>query len=142
MRMKWCRFFWTRWPSRRCFLSVAGAACLTAGLSVAMADQAFAAGENQAANQAKLEGAFDYIVVDAGASGAIIAGELSKTGAKVLVVGSGGADTSPSRTYCRRSGRRRIGKVARTNGAVPAGPSTFASRAIGGRAAELIEAAK
>jgi L-2-hydroxyglutarate oxidase LhgO len=29
-----------------------------------------------------IEGAYDYIVVGAGASGAIIAGELSKTGAK------------------------------------------------------------
>jgi choline dehydrogenase len=34
--------------------------------------------------------------VGAGASGAIVAGELSKTGAKVLVVESGGADTAPT----------------------------------------------
>jgi choline dehydrogenase-like flavoprotein len=59
-----------------------------------MVDQAFAAGDNEAANQKKLEGAYDYIVVGAGASGAIVAGELSKTGAKVLVVESGGADTA------------------------------------------------
>jgi choline dehydrogenase len=52
----------------------------------------------QAANQAKLEGSYDYIVVGAGASGAIIAGELSKTGAKVLVVESGGPDTAPTIT--------------------------------------------
>ncbi|MDQ0472089.1 GMC family oxidoreductase [Labrys wisconsinensis] len=82
--------------TRRRFLAVAGAAGLTAGLSAAAADQAFAAGDNQAANQAKLEGAYDYIVVGAGASGAIVAGELSKTGAKVLVVESGGADTAPT----------------------------------------------
>jgi choline dehydrogenase len=68
--------------SRRRFMTVAGAAGLTAGLSAAMVDQAFAAGDNQEANRAKLEGAYDYIVVGAGASGAIIAGELSKTGAK------------------------------------------------------------
>ena len=55
--------------SRRRLLTVAGAAYLTAGLSAAMVDQAFAAGDNQAANQAKLEGAYDYIVVGAGASG-------------------------------------------------------------------------
>jgi choline dehydrogenase-like flavoprotein len=82
--------------SRRRFVTVAGAASLTAGLSAAMVDQAFAAGDNQASNQAKLEGAYDYIVVGAGASGAIVAGELSKTGAKVLVVESGGDDTAPS----------------------------------------------
>jgi len=81
--------------SRRRFMTVAGAAGLTAGLPAAMVDQAFAAGDNQAANQAKLEGAYSYIVVGAGASGAIVAGELSKTGAKVLVVESGGADTAP-----------------------------------------------
>jgi len=82
--------------SRRQFLTVAVAAGLTAGLSAAMVDQVFAAGDNQAANQAKLEGAYDYIVVGAGASGAIVAAELSKTGAKVLVVESGGADTAPT----------------------------------------------
>jgi len=82
--------------SRRRFMTVAGAAGLTAGLPAAMVDQAFAAGDNQAANQAKLEGAYDYIVVGAGASGAIVAGELSKTCAKVLVVESGGADTAPT----------------------------------------------
>jgi choline dehydrogenase len=82
--------------SRRRFMTVAGVASLTAGLSTAMIEQAFSAGDNQAANQAKLEGAYDYIVVGAGASGAIVAGELSKTGAKVLVVESGGADTAPT----------------------------------------------
>jgi choline dehydrogenase len=82
--------------SRRRFLTVAGAAGLTAGLSGATVHQALAAGETQAANQARLEGAYDYIVVGAGASGAIVAGELSKTGAKVLVVESGGADTAPT----------------------------------------------
>ena len=77
---------------KRSFLTVSGAAGLTAGLSAATVDQAFAAGDNQAANQAKLKGAYDYIVVGAGASGAIIAGELSKTGADVLVVEAGGED--------------------------------------------------
>jgi choline dehydrogenase len=38
----------------------------------------------------------DYIVIGAGASGSVIAGELSKTGADVLVVESGGADTAPT----------------------------------------------
>jgi choline dehydrogenase len=81
---------------RRQFMTLASAAGLTAGLSAAGVDQAIAAGENQAANQTKLDGAYDYIVVGAGASGAIVAGELSKTGAKVLVVESGAADTGPT----------------------------------------------
>ena len=82
--------------SRRNFLTLAGAAGLTAGLSGATVDQALAAGETQASNQAKLEGAYDYIVVGGGGSGSIIAGELSKTGADVLVVESGGADNGPT----------------------------------------------
>jgi len=188
--------------SRHRFLTVASAAGLPAGLSGATVHQALAAGETQAANQAKVEGAYDYIVVGAGSSGSIIAGELSKTGAKILVVESGGADTAPTitnpsiwfynvggaldwnlpiapvpqlnnrkfnmalghvlgggssinalvwsrgmerdydawseaarrdgalRTSCRPTRPRRIGKAARTNGAVSAVPSTFASRAI------------
>src|SRR5580692_301239 len=43
-------------------------------------------------NQAKPKRAYDYIVIGSGASGSIIAGELSKTGADVLVVESGGED--------------------------------------------------
>jgi choline dehydrogenase len=82
--------------SRRRFLAITGATGIATGLSAAMTSQAFAAGDNQAANQAKLEGAYDYIIVGAGASGSVIAGELSKTGAKVLVVESGGPDTAPT----------------------------------------------
>ena len=82
--------------SRRRFLSTASAAGLTAGLFGATVEQAFAAGENQEANQAQIKGTYDYIVVGAGASGSVIAGELSKTGADVLVIESGGPDTSPT----------------------------------------------
>jgi choline dehydrogenase len=82
--------------SRRQFMTGAAAVGITTGLSAAMVDRAFAAGDNQKANQAKLEDAYDYIVVGIGASGSIIAGELSKTGAKVLAVESGGADTAPT----------------------------------------------
>jgi choline dehydrogenase len=39
---------------------------------------------------------FDYIVVGAGASGSVLAAELSQTGADVLVVESGGDDSSPT----------------------------------------------
>jgi choline dehydrogenase len=82
--------------SRRHFLSAMSAAGLTAGLPGAIVEYALAAGENQAINQAQLKGAYDYIVVGGGASGSIIAGELSKAGADVLVVESGGADTGPT----------------------------------------------
>jgi choline dehydrogenase len=43
-------------------------------------------------NQA--QDSYDYIVIGAGASGSVIAGELSKTGADVLVVESGPADAA------------------------------------------------
>jgi choline dehydrogenase len=81
---------------RRRFMTAAIATGVTAGLSAAMVDRAFAAGANQTANQAKIESVYDYIIVGAGASGSIIAGELSTTGARVLVVESGGADTAPT----------------------------------------------
>lgn len=54
------------------------------------------AGENQAVNRLRLKSAYDYIVVGGGASGSIVAGELSKTGADVLLIESGGADTGPT----------------------------------------------
>src|SRR6201987_6123315 len=38
----------------------------------------------------------DYIIVGGGASGSVVAGELSKTGADVLVIESGPADTAPT----------------------------------------------
>jgi choline dehydrogenase len=44
--------------------------------------------------QARLKDIYDYIIVGAGASGSVIAGELSKTGADVLVVESGGDDNA------------------------------------------------
>src|ERR1700744_5599976 len=39
---------------------------------------------------------YDYIIVGAGASGSVIAGELSKTGAEVLVIESGPMDDAPT----------------------------------------------
>jgi choline dehydrogenase len=82
--------------TRRGFLTLAGAAGATTLLTGGLIEQAFAAGENQARNQTQLKGTYDYIVVGAGASGSIIAGELSKTGAEVLVIESGGADDAPT----------------------------------------------
>jgi choline dehydrogenase len=49
-------------------------------------------------NQPKLKRAYDYIIIGSGASGAVIAGELSKTGAEVLVIESGGEDAGPTVT--------------------------------------------
>ncbi|HET6942388.1 MAG TPA: GMC family oxidoreductase N-terminal domain-containing protein [Sphingomicrobium sp.] len=51
---------------------------------------------NPSIDKDDLEGAYDYIVVGAGTSGSVIAGELSKTDATVLVVESGGADIAPT----------------------------------------------
>jgi choline dehydrogenase len=39
---------------------------------------------------------YDYIVIGAGASGSVVAGELSKTGADVLVVEAGPTDSAPT----------------------------------------------
>ena len=78
--------------TRRRFLTLAGAAGAASLLTGGIMEQALAAGENQARNQSRIKGSYDYIVIGAGASGSIIAGELSKTGAEVLVIESGGAD--------------------------------------------------
>jgi choline dehydrogenase len=77
-------------------LTGASAAGLAGGLSAATVQQALTAGETQTLNQAKAKRAYDYIVIGSGASGSIIAGELSKTGADVLVVESGGEDVAPT----------------------------------------------
>lgn len=50
----------------------------------------------QIQNQVRVEDSYDYIVVGAGSAGSIVAGELSKTGAEVLLIESGGADTAPT----------------------------------------------
>jgi len=49
-----------------------------------------------AAKPQALKNSYDYIVVGVGASGSVIAGELSKTGAEVLAIESGPADTAPT----------------------------------------------
>ena len=41
-------------------------------------------------------GSYDYIVVGGGAAGSVVAGELSKTGADVLLVEAGGSDSVPT----------------------------------------------
>jgi choline dehydrogenase len=53
-------------------------------------------GETQSRSRSQSKGPFDYIVVGAGASGSVLGAELSRTGVDVLVVESGGADSSPT----------------------------------------------
>jgi choline dehydrogenase len=81
---------------RRAFLSAVSATGLAVSISGAAMQQAIAANETQSANQASLKDGYDYIVVGAGAAGSVVAGELSKTGADVLVVEAGGHDTAPT----------------------------------------------
>ena len=50
----------------------------------------------QAANPGAGRAGYDYIIVGAGASGSVIAGELSKTGAEILVIESGPDDRAPT----------------------------------------------
>src|SRR5471032_3261758 len=81
--------------SRRTLVSGSLAAAVLAACRTApRGEKAIAAGENQASSQ--LQDSYDYIVIGAGASGSVIAGELSKTGADVLVIESGGPDTAPT----------------------------------------------
>ena len=83
--------------SRRGFLSGAMAGALLAACrSIPGGDNAVTAGTNQARNQAKIAGSYDYVVVGAGASGSVVAGELAKRGVDVLVIESGGPDTAPT----------------------------------------------
>lgn len=81
---------------RRRFLALANAAGLMACHSGTETDRAIAAGAVQARNRAQPKGSYDYIVVGGGASGSVVAAELSKTGADVLLIESGGADSSPT----------------------------------------------
>ena len=82
----------------RDFLMGVSAAGLPSGLSAAAVQQALTSGDTQTLNQAKAKRAYDYIVIGSGASGAIVAGELSKTGADVLVIESGGEDAGDTIT--------------------------------------------
>jgi choline dehydrogenase len=50
----------------------------------------------QATNPGALRASYDYIIVGGGASGSVVAGELSKTGADVLVIESGPIDDAPT----------------------------------------------
>ena len=82
--------------NRRNFLAIAGAAGLAGALAPSLMDQAFAAGETQTTNRTALRASYDYIVVGAGTAGSVLGAELSKSGAQVLVIESGGNDDAPT----------------------------------------------
>jgi choline dehydrogenase len=54
------------------------------------------ANEIRSPSHAQPKGSYDYIVVGGGAAGSVVAGELSKNGADVLLVESGGVDAAPT----------------------------------------------
>ena len=78
------------------FLVAMSAVASSGGPSPEAVHEARTANETQMRNQAKSKRVYDYIVIGCGASGAIIAGELSKTGADVLAVESGDEDAGPT----------------------------------------------
>jgi choline dehydrogenase len=49
-----------------------------------------------AANPSAIRASYDFVIVGAGASGSVIAGELAKTGAEILVIESGPDDGAPT----------------------------------------------
>jgi hypothetical protein len=81
--------------------TMTGTASAASLLNPITADAAFVAGEVQRTNRAALRRSCDYVIVGAGASGSVIAGELAKSGADVLLVESGGMDDGPTITNPR-----------------------------------------
>ena len=77
---------------RRALLSLASALGVASLVGPGLIDGALAAGANQASNRERLQAAYDYVVVGAGAAGCIIASRLAQAGASVLVVEAGGDD--------------------------------------------------
>jgi choline dehydrogenase len=81
--------------SRRRFLELLGRAGLAATLAPSAVEAALAAGDNQRERRRRLRASYDYIIVGAGAAGCIIAAELAKAGADVLLLEAGGDDQLP-----------------------------------------------
>ncbi len=83
--------------NRRGFIQAVTAAGLaTTGLS-ALADELDAMRANQDERAAKLQGAYDYIVVGTGSAGSALVGRLAaRTDASILVIEAGDWDTAPS----------------------------------------------
>lgn len=51
---------------------------------------------DQASDTRQLRSSYDYVIVGAGAAGCVLAGELSASGAQVLLIESGGTDDAPT----------------------------------------------
>jgi choline dehydrogenase-like flavoprotein len=51
---------------------------------------------NHDGRQVSLQSKYDFIVVGAGAAGSVLAAELSASGARVLIIESGGSDDAPT----------------------------------------------
>jgi choline dehydrogenase len=81
--------------NRRKLLSMFGATAAASMFGPSLS-HALAAGANQEERRASLQTHYDFIVVGAGAAGSVLAAELSKSGAQVLVVESGGPDDAPT----------------------------------------------
>jgi choline dehydrogenase len=81
--------------TRRRFLELLRAAGLSAAVGSSAIAAASAAGSNQRARRRSPNGAYDYIVVGAGAAGCIIAAALADAGAEVLLLEAGGTDDLP-----------------------------------------------
>ncbi|QNI31647.1 GMC family oxidoreductase N-terminal domain-containing protein [Alloacidobacterium dinghuense] len=80
---------------RRKFFSILGAAAATSIFGPSL-NEALAANANQIERRTSLQAHYDYIVVGAGSAGSVLAAELSKSGAQVLLVESGGPDDAPT----------------------------------------------
>lgn len=81
--------------TRRRFIELLSAAGLRAAVGAFAIETASAAGDNQRQRRRTLRRGYDYIVVGAGAAGCIIAAELAKAGAEVLLLEAGGTDELP-----------------------------------------------
>ncbi|MFM2034960.1 MAG: hypothetical protein RL459_225, partial [Pseudomonadota bacterium] len=83
--------------NRRSFMRAAAATGFGAmGLS-ALADELDAVRANQQARTAKLQGAYDYVVVGTGSAACALVGRLAtRTDASILMIEAGDWDTAPS----------------------------------------------